>query len=137
VLFEIERSGDKYTVSSRTITPEPVAELGLLEKDIEHWIADLPDIILPNEKILVIGQSIAGQSMADVLAIDEFGRLVIVEIKRSRTSRDTVAQLLGYAARMHHINYEELNAIAKSYSKWPGGELEQTFADFTDGARIP
>jgi hypothetical protein len=137
VLFEVERSGEKYIVSLRTITPQPVAELGLLEKDIENWIADRPNIILPNEKILVIGQSISGQSMADVLAIDEFGRLVIVEVKRSPTSRDTVAQLLGYAARMHRITYDELNAIAKSHSEWSGGELEQTFADFTDGARIP
>ena len=132
MLFEIEHSGEKYAVSSRTIAPQPVAELGLLEKDIEHWIDDRPEIVLPNEKVLVIGQS-----MADVLAIDEFGRLVIVEVKRNRTSRDTVAQLLGYAARMHDTNYNELNAIAKRYSKWPGGELEEIFADFTDGARIP
>ncbi len=112
--------------------PQSAAGLGLLEKDIERWIAEHPEVLLPNEQVLVIGQSISGQSMADVLALDSFGRLIIVEIKRHRTGRETVAQLLGYAARLHGASYEELNGMAQHYGRWAGGDLYSAFCEFSD-----
>jgi RecB family endonuclease NucS len=130
LLFEIENVGAKYSVSSHKIMPRPAADLGLLEKDIEEWIADHPEVLLPNEQVLVIEQSITGQSMADVLVLDSFGRLIIVEIKRHQTDRKTVAQLLEYAARLRGVSYEELNSRAQRYRKWQGGDLHSVFSDF-------
>lgn len=132
MLFEIENTGKGYSVSSRRLTPRSAADLGLLEKDIENWVADHPEVLLPNEQVLVIGQSIAGQSMADVLALDSFGRLIIVEIKRHQTDRETIAQLLGYAARLHGASYEKLNGFAQNYRNWQGGELYTVFSEFSD-----
>lgn len=136
MLFEIQSTGAGYVLSGRKFMPHPSASLGLLEKDIEHWIAEHPDVLLPNEQVLVFGQSISGKSMADVLALDSFGRLIIIEVKRDLTGRETVAQLLGYAARLHGISYEELNGIAQQYSKWPGGDLYSVFSDFFDAPSI-
>jgi hypothetical protein len=137
MLFEIERVEDGYSISSRRFAREPAGELGLREKHIETWLAERPDLLLPNEQVLVIGQSVAGQAMADILALDSFGRLIIVEIKRGRSGRETVAQLLGYAARMQNITYEELNQIAQRYWGPPHQDLYARFQDFAEGQSIP
>ncbi len=136
MLFEIENTGNGYSVSSRKIMPRSAADLKLLEKDIEHWIADHPEVLLPNEQVLVIGQSIAGQPMADVLALDSFGRLIVVEIKRDRADRETIAQLLGYAASLYEVSYEELNGIAQRYQKWGDRDLHTVFSEFSDAPDI-
>lgn len=127
MLFEIEKTGNGYSVSSRRLMPSSAADLGLLEKDIERWIATHPEVLLPNEQVLVIGQSISGQSMADVLALDSFGRLIVVEIKRHQTGRETIAQLLEYAARLRGITYETLNNLAQDYQNWQGRDLYDVF----------
>src|SRR3954469_1009752 len=115
MLFEIEPTGDGYSISKRSLAPAAAADLGLREKHIEQWLAEHPQLLLPNEEVLVIGRSVAGQAIADILALDSFGRLVIVEIKRHRSGRETIAQLLGYAASMRNVTYDELNAIAQRY----------------------
>lgn len=80
----------------------------------------------------MIGQSIAGESMADVLALDSLGRLVVVEIKRDWSDRSTVGQLLEYAATSKDYTYESFNQLAQGYKKWLGGELIQGFREFAE-----
>ena len=67
----------------------------------------------------MISQSVSGQRMADILALDADGCLVIVEIKRDWSNRATVGQLLEYAAAMTGKNYEDL--IWKNWTGyyWP------------------
>lgn len=36
----------------------------------------------------------------DLLAIDEDGRLAVIEFKRQQTTRDTIAQILDYASSL-------------------------------------
>ena len=56
--------------------------------------------------MLVISRSVSGKNMADILALDADGCVVIVEIKRDWSDRATVGQLLEYAAAMTGKNYE-------------------------------
>jgi hypothetical protein len=135
MLFEIEEKDGEFSISTRSLSRNSAAELGLREKHIENWLANHPHLLLPNEQVLVIGQSVSGQSMADVLALDAFGRLVIVEVKRGRSGRETVAQLLGYAARMRGITYEELDAITQRHRS--GLDLYTRFLEFNDGQVVP
>jgi hypothetical protein len=137
MLFELQEAQNRYTMSQRRYTESSAEAAGLLEKDVENWIAGHPELVLPNEPVLVIGQSVAGQSMADVLALDNFGRLILIEIKRQLCDRETVGQLLEYAARMRNLTYDQLNQIAKRYRDWSGGELHKRFCEYFEGANIP
>lgn len=109
------------------------SEVGLREKMIEDWIASSPEILFQQgEDALVFAQSVSGQSMADVLALDSTGRLIVVEIKRDWSGRSTVAQLLEYAARLAQVGYEGLNDEAQRYPKWKGGGLYERFLEFAE-----
>jgi hypothetical protein len=115
MLFEIARQGETYAVLPQGLAPSPPSNVGLLEKHIEHWLAEHPEILLPGEQVLVIAQSVSGQSMADILALDSSGRLIVVEIKRDWSSRETVGQLLEYAAKLSDCGYAFLEGLARKY----------------------
>ena len=51
--------------------------------DLEEWLASNPSIIRPGLKI--IGRQVTTTSgPLDLLAVDEFGNLVVIELKRDR-----------------------------------------------------
>ena len=91
------------------------SELNLSEKELETWMAENPELLFGTERVLVISQSVSGQSMGDILALDADGRLVIVEIKRDWSNRATVGQILEYAAEMTGKCYEDLEKLHHSY----------------------
>ena len=85
----------------------------------------------------MISQSVSGQRMADILALDADGRLVIVEIKRDWSDRATVGQLLEYAADRIGNSYEDLERLNRSYWNRHHGEgqyvsLLERFQELTD-----
>ena len=49
------------------------------------------------------------------MGIDKNGNTVIIELKRDRTPRETVAQILEYASFIENIDYNQLNDIFKNY----------------------
>jgi hypothetical protein len=131
MLFELEKNGTKLVIKQR-FSEKAASELGIVEKAIEEWIALNPELLFPKEQVLVFAQSIAGERMADVLAIDSVGSLLVVEVKRDWSSRSTVSQLLEYAAGYKDCRYEFFNQLAKQYKKWSGGELIERFRAFAD-----
>jgi hypothetical protein len=137
MLYEIARDTENRLVVGARYVERYASELGVVEKTIEDWLAVRPDLLFPRERILVIAQSIAGQGMADILALDGQGNLVVVEIKRDWSDRVAVAQLLSYAADLRRVTYERLNAEAQRYAKWSGGELIAQFRTFIDDATFP
>ena len=113
------------------------SDLNLKEKDLENWIAENPELLFGVEQVLVITQSIGGQRMADIMALDADGRLVIVEIKRDWSNRETVGQLLEYAAARVGSNYEDLEELHRKYwhryhKNAPYVSLIEQFRDLTD-----
>lgn len=131
MLFEIENDGNSQKIGQR-YSGRSASDIGILEKHIEDFIANRPEVLFPNEQILVIGQSISYRNMADVLALDAAGNLIVIEIKRDWSDRETVGQLLEYAARYRNVSYEELNDIARKYKKWIGQELFTEFKSIND-----
>ncbi len=131
MLYGLEEDGADFIVRERLVE-KPASELGVAEKAIESWIAQRPELLFPNEQVLVIAQSVSGESMADVIALDSFGNLLVVEIKRDWSDRSTVAQLLEYAANYKDCRYEILNQLAQRYEQWSGGELIERFRSFSD-----
>jgi hypothetical protein len=67
-----------------------------LEIQLETWIESNPSIL--GKKLLLIGRQVrtAFGKVIDLLALDDEGRCVVIELKRRRTPRDIVAQALDY-----------------------------------------
>jgi hypothetical protein len=136
MLFELVKTDSGFAPADKGLIAQAPSEIGLLESDIEKWLADKPKLLLPNEELLVIAQSVAGQSMADVLALDALGRLVIVEIKRHLSDRTVVGQLLEYAARLKSASFEELQNYARRYNGDNNFDLYAAFQNFAEGVKL-
>ena len=65
----------------------------------------------------------------DLLAINSEGELIIIELKRSKTPRDIVAQCLDYGTWVHNLNRDEIVDIYNSYKS---SDLEKDFSDYFD-----
>jgi hypothetical protein len=64
----------------------------------------------------------------DILAINKAGELVVIELKRNKTPREVVAQVLDYATWVEHLTYEKVNIFFEE--KHQGMKLEQAFTDY-------
>src|ERR1043165_105034 len=97
------------------------------EQKLEQAIARDLSMIYPD--LLLIGRQVptAYQKFIDVLAIDATGALVVVELKRSRTPREVVAQALDYGSWIARLTYQE---VAEVYKEKNGGvDLAQAFKE--------
>jgi hypothetical protein len=83
-----------------------------LEKHLEDWVDADVDIVA--DDVLLIGRQIptAYGTVIDLLGMDAEGNLVIIELKRDQTLRETVAQGIEYAAWASKLLYDDVIAIA-------------------------
>lgn len=105
-----------------------------LETKIEAWVAN--DLTLIGVDGFVIGRQITTDhgKFIDILAMDEDGNLVIIELKRDRSPRDIVAQVLDYASWVRRLSTGDVHALAmsldvplaKAYRDQFGTSLPQT-----------
>jgi hypothetical protein len=97
----------------------PVAPGRLAKEDmIEGWIAAQPEL-LGLDRLLIIGRQVTttyGGSI-DLLGIDDEGNIVVLELKRDRTPRDVIGQVLDYASWVAKLSTREVHDIALSYLK--------------------
>lgn len=85
-----------------------------LEEHLEGWIEADPQMLQPG--LVIIGRqvgTVAGP--IDLLAIDEAGALVVIELKRGSTYRVTVAQVIDYGAAVARMAPAEVQSIAEKY----------------------
>src|SRR4030042_6866951 len=87
------------------------------EKILEDWIENTPNAIFENEKIFIIGRQVTTnlRKAIDLLGLDKNGNTVVIELKREKTPRETVAQILEYASCVEDFTYDRLERIAKDY----------------------
>ncbi len=85
--------------------------------------------------MLLIGRQVSTEfgGRVDLLGIDREGDLVILELKRDRTPREVIAQVLDYASWVRQLTYPEIDAIALDYLD---ESLSITFSEFF-GEAIP
>ncbi|HDH27852.1 MAG TPA: DUF91 domain-containing protein [Euryarchaeota archaeon] len=98
---------------------------------LEDWIAK--DSSLLGMELLMIGRQVTTGfgGRIDLLAIDRQGDITIIELKRDRTPRDIVAQVLDYASWIRRLSYKDLDSIASAYIK---KDLSSAFVEFFDEA---
>ena len=88
------------------------------EVDLEILLENNPEYFFDNSKILIIGRQVATNlnTYIDLLGIDQYGNTVVIELKRYKTPRETLAQLIEYASFVDNLDYEQLNNIFQNYS---------------------
>ena len=81
-------------------------ESGLLKENIERWIYRRKELC--GEHLLIRCTQRPIRRTADVIALDEHGRLVIIEIKNERSTRRAVGQILEYLWQYRNATVEDL-----------------------------
>jgi len=89
------------------------------EVDLEILLERNPEYFFDNSSILIIGRQVTTNlnTFIDLLGVDQFGNTVVIELKRGKTPRETLAQLLEYASYIDNLDYEQLNEIFQNYSR--------------------
>jgi hypothetical protein len=87
------------------------------ESILEDWIESNPDGIVEDGRILIIGRQVATNfgGFIDLLGLDREGHVIVVELKRDRTPRDTLAQALEYVSFAERLDPAQLEQILRSY----------------------
>lgn len=111
----------------------PLARIGL-EKNLEDWIE--ADSSILGLDLMLIGRQVttAFGGFIDLLALDENANPVILELKRDKTPREVVAQVLDYASWVRGLTEVDLDHIYQNYKKSKG--LADAFSDHFE-AQLP
>ncbi len=112
------------------------------EKRLEDVLSDDLSILDPN--LLLIGRQVPTTygKFIDLLALDSEANLVVIELKRARTPRDVVAQLLDYGSWVRHQKDDGIAAIFSAHIKKHHPDradtsLDETFLERFKVARMP
>ena len=109
------------------VTPSGVP----LEAQLEQMIEADPTIL--GAPLLLIGRQVPTDygKFIDLLAVDDEGVLHILELKRDRTPREVVAQLLDYGSWVQGLSDADVRELYGNYK--PGEALEQAWSDTFGG----
>lgn len=96
------------------------------EEDLEYLLESNPDAIL-DEELMIIGRQVTTNlnTYVDLLGLDRTGNSAVIELKRDRTPRDTIAQALEYASYIEQLDYSQLERIYQNYTE----NIEESLAD--------
>lgn|GEM_PF-407515 len=108
----------------------------LYERDVEDWVALRPEVL--GEPLLVIGRQVAldeGKDRLDLLALDQAGSLVVIELKRDLVGGSADLQALRYAAMISQWTHEDVRRQAEGYWRTigrQGSTFAQAVEDFCE-----
>ena len=113
-----------FEVSSnaiRELAPVEFAELGLLERaDLQRLLRDSISVIAPDT--LVISEEFSSWDRSDrridLLGVDRYARLVVIELKRTADDGHADLQALRYAAMVAKMTFgEAVEAMRRYYAQ--------------------
>lgn len=101
------------------------------EERLESWLAKDPSLL--GADLLIIGRQVTTThgTRVDLLGLDREANCVVVELKRDRTPREVVAQLLDYGSWIQHLGYEELDSIC---TRFRNASLTEAFTEAFGGS---
>ena len=113
-LFRIEPSA----AESKQMQEVDFARLGFQERrDIQEWVAANPGIL--GDDLLIVGKEFSGfdrtNERLDLLAVDQDGRLVVIELKRDDTGADAHWQAIKYASYLRRASVEHIVGMLANY----------------------
>lgn len=118
----------RHSIWKVAANPTPLTESALpSEALLENMIVAQPSIL--SDQWMIIGrQANTGfGGRIDLLAIAPDASLVLIELKRSRTPREVVAQAIDYASWAENLGADEIARLYATFSS--GGDLSQAFRD--------
>ncbi|MDD4873514.1 MAG: hypothetical protein PHE15_00830 [Dehalococcoidales bacterium] len=97
------------------------------EAVLEEWLDNNPDDIVEDGKLLIVGRQVTTNlgNIIDLLAVDRQGDVVVLELKRGRTPRETLAQSLEYASFAETLDGEQIESILRLYMNDEGINLTE------------
>jgi len=100
------------------IEEQKFSDLGFKERvHLQEWIAN--DSCFFGEDLLIIQKEFAGfddtRERLDLLAIDKFGDIVVIENKLDDSGRDIIWQVLKYASYCSSLSKHQIKAIFQQY----------------------
>jgi len=103
-----------YAITNGQLRPATRRALAR-ESMIEDWVAANPALL--NIDALIIGRQVptGHGKFIDLLALDATGGLVIIELKKDRTPREIVAQVLDYASWVRTLTTPEIYERAERH----------------------
>jgi len=124
-----------YKINSENVAQRVKNDTLDYESSFEDWLENTPSLLFDDdssETLLWIGRQATatvggGAKHPDLIGIDADGDLVIVELKRGKTPRDIIAQILEYASWGHDLDYENLNNMYLKYAEESTNSLLETF----------
>lgn len=114
--------------------------------DAERRLEDVLalDISIIDPELLLIGRQVptAYGKFIDLLALDSDANMVVIELKRNRTPREVVAQLLDYGSWVRHLEDDDIAGIFEAYLQkycpdWVQTSLDQAFCEKFGVAEMP
>ena len=102
-------------------------QAGHTEETLHDWLESNPESILEDSELLIIGREVLTDlgGYIDLLGVDSAGNVVVVELKRGQTPRDTVAQALEYSAFAERLNVDQIETIFRQHE----GDESLNFAE--------
>jgi len=114
------------------------------EKDFECWLENSPNFLLDEEEgsVIWIGRQVTAAVgdtglYPDLIGVDSTGDLIMVELKKGKTPREVIAQILEYAAWGATLTYEELNALAQNYYRKHDCNFDKSLIELFQEAFLP
>ncbi len=114
------------------------------EKDLENWLENSPNVLLDEDEgsIIWIGRQVSasvGESSLypDLIGIDTSGDLVLVELKKGKTPREVISQILEYAVWGSSLDYDDLNNLAQGYYRKNDCDFNKNIHDLYKEAFFP
>ena len=103
-----------YAISDGKLRPAVRRALSN-EKLIEDWVEADPSLL--GLEAMIIGRQVPTDhgKFIDLLAVDATGGLIIIELKKDRTPREIVAQVLDYASWVRTLTTPEVYERAEKY----------------------
>jgi len=102
------------------------------ENRLEKWLIE--DISILSNNLAVVGSQVltSFSKKIDILAINSVGELIIIELKRDKTYREVIAQILDYATWIKDLDYDDLNNILNKYGKSDYSDIGEFFTSKFD-----
>ena len=117
------------------LTQKTFSELKFREREhLQEWIANNPNSL--GEELLIIQKEFSGfndtNERLDLLALDKYGNLVIIENKLDDSGKDVTWQTIKYASYCSSLTKLE---IIKIYQEYLGSKdnAEERISEFFDG----
>jgi len=114
----------------RKAQPKPLSRESL----IEDWVAENPALL--GLDAIIIGRQVptAHGKYIDLLALDRSGGVIVIELKKDRTPREIVAQVLDYASWVRTLLTPAIYELAQRHH---GGQRLSAVYEAHFGDRIP